>query len=190
MTRIPSLALALTALAACTQPQNQQQQASVADQNDARADAVGAQADPNMLVAGRWETKTAIGSVSNSGLTEQGKREVAAQESALDQCLEPDEVRRPDANFFAGGDTSECEYTKFAMANGKLDAVMSCTATPGTITMTLSGRYTPTRYSLSASATTGGTPDAPMTTTAKLNGTWLGPCGDPDRQRAPEDPAR
>jgi hypothetical protein len=174
------------ALAAC----QQQPQPTVAEQNRHRADVVAATSDPGAFRAGRWETKTEIGSVSNSGLNAQGRAELVAQESALDQCLPTDEVRRPDANFFAGGDGSECQYTRFAMANGQLDATMSCTATPGTITLALAGTYTPTRYALDATATNSGTPGAPMTTTARLSGTWLGPCGDPDRQRAPEDPAR
>lgn len=181
-----TLALPLAALAAC----GQEPQGSVAEENKERAEAAAAPADPDALIPGRWETKSSIGSVSNSGLTAEGRGQVAAQESALDQCLEPEEARRPDANFFVGGDSGECEYTKLVMAEGRLDATMSCTATPGSTTITLAGVYTPISYELDASATTAGTGGAAQTTTARLSGTWLGPCGDPDAQRAPEDPAR
>jgi hypothetical protein len=176
-------ALPLAALCACS---SEAPQPSLDDQNQERAEQVAKTADPDAFVAGRWETKTEIGGASNSGLDSSGKKQLAAQTSALDQCLPPDEVRRPDPNFFAGGDASECKYTRFAAANARLDATMVCTATPGSITITLAGSYTPTSYALDSSATTSG--PSPMTTTAKLSGTWLGPCGDPDDQRAPEEP--
>lgn len=180
-------ALPLAVLCACS---SEAPQPTVAEQNKARADQVARTADSDAFVPGRWETKTSIGSVSNSGLNAGGKKELVAQESAIDQCLPPEEARRPDANFFAGGDGSECEYTSFAAANGRLNAAMTCNATPGSLTITLAGTYTPTSYQLDATATNSATPGAPMTTTARLSGTWLGPCGDPDQQRAPEDPAR
>lgn len=163
---------------------------SVDAQNKDRAEAAGRTADPNSFMPGKWETKQDIQAVHNANLNAESKADIRRTEASIDQCLPPEESKRPDANFFAGGDESECRYTKFAMQNGKLNATMSCTATPGTITMTLNGTYTPTSYALDATATTSGIPDAPSRTTAKLVGTWLGPCPDESKQRAPEDPAR
>ena len=188
MTRNISIAaLPLVLLAACAEQQPQRHQASVAAENDARAASVAKAASPAIFQAGRWETKTSITSVSATAIDPASKREIVAQESALDQCLPAEEVRRPDANFFAGGDGSECQYSKFEMANGRIDARMNCTATPGTITMKLDGTYTPTSYALNARATTTGVPGAPANTSAKLSGTWIGPCTNPNAQRAPEE---
>ena len=181
LTRL-SLALPLAALAACGE-----QASSVAEQNDARAQAAAQTVvDPNALKPGRWETKTLITSLGGS--TSEAREQANGKESALDQCLPQKEARRPDSNFFAGGDSSECQYTSFEMRNGRIDAKMSCTVTPGTVTMSLAGDYTPTSYALDATATTSGTPGG-STTKAKLSGTWIGPCADPANQRAPEERA-
>jgi Protein of unknown function (DUF3617) len=185
MIRTLYIALPIALLASC-----KEQAPSIDAENKERAEAAAQRADPNALMPGKWETKQDIQAVHKAGLNAESKEDIRRTEASIDQCLPPEEAKRPDANFFAGGDESECEYTKFAMQGGKLNATMSCTATPGTITMTLNGTYTPTSYLLDATATTSGIPDAPMRTTAKLVGTWLSACPDEAAQRAPEDPAR
>jgi hypothetical protein len=179
MVRTSMIALALAALAACGPQQPSSQGKTVAQENDVRADAAAHGANPNALLAGRWETKQEIIGVAKAGLDTQSKREIAAASSASTQCLmTPDEGKRPDANFFAGGEESECKYRSFSMRNGRLDATIICNAT-GSITMTLRGKYTPTSYALDATAVTSGVPNA-MRTSAKLTGTWLGAC--PERR--------
>jgi len=174
------IAFALAALAACGPQQPSSQGKTVAQENDVRADAAAHGADPNALLAGRWETKQEMVGVAKAGLEAQSKREIAAASSASTQCLMTlAEGKRPDANFFAGGEESECKYRSFRMRNGRLNATIICNATPGSITMTLSGNYTPTTYALDATAVTSGVPNA-MRTSAKLTGTWLGAC--PDRR--------
>ena len=185
MIRRSLMILPIAALGACEQPQ-----AVATTTNQQAAGAQARTVNPNLLKAGRWETKTRIDFVDKAGLTAEARNEIQNQESALDQCLPEDEMRRPDANFFAGGDGSECEYKKFAMQTGRLDAVMSCTATPGSIELTMTGTYTNRTYSLDATATTLGVPGAPSRTTAKLEGSWIGPCPDPSSQRAPQVAAR
>lgn len=169
-------------LAAC---QQQQPQPSVDAQDQNRAEQVAQTEDPNTLKPGKWETKQEIQGVAKADLSAQSKAEISKSAAAIDQCLAPDEAHRPDANFFAGSDASACEYSRFSMHDGLLDAAISCTVTPGTMTMTLKGRYTPTTYALDATATTSGTGDSPITTSAKLTGTWLEACPDPGAQRAP-----
>jgi hypothetical protein len=180
MVRTSMIALALAALAACGQQQPSSQGKTVAQENDVRADAAAHGADPNALLAGRWETKQEIVGVAKAGLDAQSKRDIAAASGASTQCLmTPEQGKRPDANFFAGGDESECKYRSFSMRNGRLDATIICNATPGSITMTLGGKYTPTSYALDATAVTSGVPNA-MRTSAKITGTWLGAC--PERR--------
>jgi len=185
MVRRSLMILPLALLGACEQPQ-----ATATPKNDERPRQAALAADTNLLQPGRWETKTRIDWVDKAGLTAEARREILNQESALDQCLPDNEARRPDANFFAGGDGSECEYKRLAMQGGLVDAVMSCTATPGSIELAMTGTYTRTSYSLDATATTLGVPGAPLRTTAKLEGNWLGPCPDPASQRAPQAAAR
>ena len=185
MIRTALIILPVVLVSAC-----KEQASSVDAQNKDRAAAAAETADPNSLMAGKWETKQDIEAVHKADLNAESKEEIRKTSASIDQCLPPEESKRPDANFFAGGDESECRYTQFAMRGGKLNATMSCTATPGTINMTLAGTYTPTSYALNATATTTGIEDAPMRTTARLIGTWIGPCPDEASQRAPEDPAR
>lgn len=169
-------------LAAC----QQQPQPSVDAQDQSRAERVAQGEDPDTLKPGKWETKQEIEGVAKADLNARSKAEIRNSTAAIDQCLAPDEAHRPDANFFAGGDASACEYNRFSMHGGLLEAGISCTVTPGTMTMTLKGRYTPTSYALDATATTSGTGDSPITTSAKLTGTWLEACPDPASQRSPE----
>ncbi|MDB5697850.1 MAG: hypothetical protein JWN69_654 [Alphaproteobacteria bacterium] len=175
MPRTVFMALALTALAACGSQQPTSNGKTVAQENDVRAGAAAHGADPNALLAGRWETKQEIRGVAKAGLDAQSKRDIAAASGASSQCLPPEASKRPDANFFAGGDESECRYSRFNMRHGRLDATIVCTATPGAITMTLHGKYTPTSYALDATAVTSGVPNV-MKTRAKITGTWLGAC--------------
>jgi hypothetical protein len=175
MVRTSMIALALAALAACGPQQPSSQGKTVAQENDVRADAAAKGADPNALLAGRWETKQEIVGVAKAGLEAQSKREIAAASSASVQCLPALSSKRPDANFFAGSSESECKYRRFSMRDGRLDATIVCTATPGSITMTLHGDYTPTSYALDATAVTSGVPNV-MRTNARITGTWLGAC--------------
>lgn len=167
---------------------------SVDAENQARAAMAAAAAKPvagpNMLAPGQWETKTRLRSIDQPGMDAETRRQLLGEDTSIDQCLPPEEARRPDANFFAGGGGSECSYTRFNMRGGKIAAVMGCNAGPGSITLKISGTYTPTSYQLDAATTTSGVPGAPASTTARLSGTWLGACLDPSSQRAPEDPAR
>ncbi|WP_332811168.1 DUF3617 domain-containing protein [Sphingomonas sp.] len=175
MVRTSMIALALAALAACGSQQPSSQGKTVAQENDVRADAAAQGADPNALLAGRWETKQEMVGVAKAGLEAQSKREIAAASGASVQCLPALSSKRPDANFFAGSSESECKYRSFSMRDGRLDATIVCTATPGSITMTLGGKYTPTSYTLDATAVTSGVPNV-MRTSAKITGTWLGAC--------------
>ena len=184
MIRTMIIVVPLALVSAC-----KEQSPSVDAQNKDRAAAAAETADPNSLLAGKWETKQDIQAVYKADLNAASKEEIRKTSASLDQCLPPEEQKRPDANFFAGGDESECSYTEFAMRNGRLNATMSCTATPGTISMTLAGTYTPTSYALNATATTTGIADAPMRTTARLIGTWIGPCPNEESQRAPKETA-
>jgi hypothetical protein len=180
------LSLPLLLAGACQQAQPQADEASVADQHNETAAALAEVSDPNAFKPGKWETKQEIGGVATSDLPADSKAEIRKTSAAIDQCLAPAEARQPDANFFAGGDDGECKYTNFSMHDGRLEASMTCTSTPGVITMALKGNYTPTTYALDATATQSGTGDAPTTTSAKLTGTWLEACPDPAAQRTAE----
>lgn len=158
MTRFAILAVSLMALAGCGEEPTPSNGATVAAENDNRAEAVAENADPNAFVAGKWETKQTIASADGG--------------AAVTQCLPAEAVKRPDANFFAGSDASECKYDRYSMTDGKLSAAMTCNASAGSLRMTLEGHYTPTTYALTAHAT----PTGGQSTSARLEGTWLGAC--------------
>lgn len=157
MIRAGLLALPLFVLSGCGEEPAPSNGATVAGENDNRAEAVAENADPDVFVAGKWETKQTLASTGAAAVT---------------QCLPAESVRRPDANFFAGSDASECRYDRYSMKDGALSAAMTCNVSAGSLRMTLEGRYTPTTYNLTANAT----PTAGRTTSARLEGTWLGAC--------------
>lgn len=179
--RLARLSLPLLALAACNGEDD-----SIADEQRERAEAAAASADGELLLPGRWETKSRLTATDRTDISEEEKAALIGQDVALDQCLPADEAARPDPNFLIASDVSECEYERFEMADGIISATLACTATPGEVTMNLDGTYTPTSYAIEALATTTGIPGPNVNSSATLSGTWLGDCPDPREQAEPD----
>jgi hypothetical protein len=174
MVRYISLLLPLAALAACGGPQP----ADPLDPEDrAQANEIVAEvSNADMLMAGQWETKSLIRSIAASGLPAESKEEIKGTEAAIVQCLPEEDRARPTPRFFTGSDEGECSYGSFSMKDGKIDAAMACTGTPGSLNFALSGTYTQTSYDIDARATRSGGAGAAVNGSAKLSGTWLGAC--------------
>lgn len=130
----------------------------------------------DILTPGQWELASITRSVSGDNVTAEMRKAMIGKTAAIDACIPPDEAALPDANFFAGGSTNECKYTEHDWRNGKLSATIACNATPGAITMKMTGTYDATTMVADATMTTSGADSGNIVQTTQLKGRRLGAC--------------
>jgi hypothetical protein len=120
---------------------------------------------------GEWESKLTIEQMAIPGISPKMQREMKTQMGdnqvhTSRQCLTPEQVKQPKADFFTGKDKA-CRYEHFAMGGGKIDIQMACKEDGGTATTNMSGSYTPTTYSMDMSGS--GSDGARNGTTMKMH---------------------
>ena len=108
---------------------------------------------------GEWESKLTIEQMAIPGISPKMQREMKTQMGdnqvhTSRQCLTPEQVKQPKADFFTGQDKS-CKYQHFTMSSGKIDIQMACSEQGSTQTTNMSGTYTPTSYSMDMSSSGG-----------------------------------
>lgn len=128
------------------------------------------------LQPGQWALTTRVTSLSGGNVTPEMRAQATTRSASYDSCIPADEAGTPDANFFMGGSTNECNYRDHQMADGKLRATIACNVTPGAVTATLDGTYDATTLKADATVTTTGMGGADTTQTAKLEARRLGEC--------------
>ena len=97
---------------------------------------------------GRWQSQFKIESMEVPGMPPQGREMMQRQMTPAKShftCLTPEQADRPGAEFFQKGATG-CTYDHFTMADGKLDAEMTCKRGPGNAKMTMVGSYSADSY--------------------------------------------
>lgn len=170
----------LAVLAACnSQPTVSATNASVAE--------VATKAQGAMkLEPGEWSTKTEVLEFDMPGMKDprlaemmkQGMKESAAK--SFTYCITPEEAAKPPAEMFAGKDNGECRFDNFVMSGGRMDSKMTCKprSGDGSMTMVMSGQYSPTSYDATVSMTVGGgvAPHGAMSMKAKTTASRVGPC--------------
>lgn len=170
---------ALLLLAACNQPPSTPQAQQAAGAAPApvgtRVDAPAATRQ-DILTPGQWELASTTRSVSGANVTAEMRKATVGKTAAIDACIPTDEAALPDANFFAGGSTNECKYTDHDWKNGKLSATIACNATPGAITMRMTGTYDATTLVADATMTTSGAEGGNIEQSVQLKGRRLGQC--------------
>ena len=127
---------------------------------------------------GRWESTMKIEKMEMPGLPPAAKDAMSKQNAAgqtFTSCLTPEEVNQPNAKFFQGND-SGCQYEKFLMADGKVDAVMTCDRNGQKQKMTMSGTYGETAYEMKVTSTGETQPDMPMTMAMSIASRRVGDC--------------
>lgn len=103
---------------------------------------------------GEWETTQEVIDVKvegapqgmPTGMFEAMKgRKVSAR-----NCITPEQVNKPSADFLAAQKDSKCTYSGFAMSGGKISGEISCPAGDGggATHVTTSGSYTPESYEM------------------------------------------
>lgn len=103
----------------------------------------------NFVNPGLWQSTVTLDEMTIPGMPP----EVAAQMKSVQgrtqvdqQCLTPEQAKRPKEDFFGGKEN--CRYERFTMGNGRIDAVMNCSEGGATQKMTMAGTYSGNAYDM------------------------------------------
>ena len=98
---------------------------------------------PLPMKPGLWETQVTFTDIQVQGLSANKKQKLLndiSQRLSGKSCLSAKQARKPDANFFAGGQSNDCSYQKFHIAGDQLDLTVSCSMkSMATITINMNG---------------------------------------------------
>ncbi|GGC23779.1 hypothetical protein GCM10011371_09310 [Novosphingobium marinum] len=175
--RLAVLAIAGTlVLSACGQ--GQEEQAVVAKNESAESVANKVAASNVRPNPGRWESRMTIEKMEMPGLPPEAQKMMKQHMGATQTfatCLTPEEAAKPDADFFQK-DASDCNYERFAMADGKIDAKMTCSANGQVQNMTMNGTYSQESYNIRVSADGEAQAGMPMSMAMTIESQRVGDC--------------
>jgi hypothetical protein len=129
---------------------------------------------------GKWQSSVQIEKFELPGAPPEAAdamRSMAHRAQVNESCLTPEQAKRPKEDFFAG-EGKNCRYERFAMGNGKIDAVMKCAGDGMAQTMAMQGTYGPDAYQMrmSMNAQAGAGPPGGMTMTMRVDAKRIGEC--------------
>ena len=133
------------------------------------------------LRAGEWETETRVTEMVGMSSEDLGDMQTVTQRTCLTQA----DVERPDTRFFTGGDL-DCSWEEFALADGRLDAAMTCATGAMPTRFAVSGTYGPDAYDLEIRNRMGVVSDAEMVT--RVTARRIGDCTATDQSTTGENP--
>jgi hypothetical protein len=131
------------------------------------------------LSAGKWQASSELVSMDIEGLPPELAKANIGQKTNFESCVTQAQADKPASDFFTNAKNTACQPQSYSMAGGKLNAVMTCEDknTPGKMTLTIDGLYTPTTYDITSTMeTTGGPAGGNMKVTAKTQGKRVGDC--------------
>ena len=128
----------------------------------------------NALSPGKWASAGAVTSIDMPGMPPEALAMMKKRPINHSYCLTPEQAAKDPRQMFKG-DNGECEYTKFSMADGKLNAVMQCKGPQGKMTMTMHGTYSASSYESTNVMVVEG-PRGNMKMTSKISGKRTGAC--------------
>ncbi|HEX2624938.1 MAG TPA: DUF3617 domain-containing protein [Sphingomicrobium sp.] len=173
MNRTLAALMAGLAIAGCSKSDTvDEKDASVEQVSKAIADA-GASA---RFTPGRWETRVDLKNVEGQGLPPgalESARAAISRAGVVATCLTPEQAAKPGAGFF-NQDTRNCTYKRFKMADGKLDALLTCGAN-GEESAEMVGTFDPTHYQIALTNKTG-IGGRSMTMTMNVDSRHAGQC--------------
>lgn len=129
--------------------------------------------------AGQWESTMKIEKLEMKGLPPEAKAMMEKQmgmAQTFTSCLTPEQADKPSAEFFQGNRSSNCTYETFSMADGKIDAVMTCKEGGQTQNMTMQGTYGEEQYDIRVSADGEAKPGMPMSMVMHMSSKRVGEC--------------
>lgn len=98
-----------------------------------------------------------------------------AQGHSFENCLTEEDARDPKAKM-AENQGGKCVYDHFTMANGVIDAKMTCSGAAGPQVMTMKGRYSGDSYDVQMATAGGGQGPAGMSMTMSMSAKHTGAC--------------
>ena len=128
--------------------------------------------------AGRWESTMTIEKMEIGGMLPEAQKAMKdhmGTTQTFTSCLTPEEAAKPKADFFQGKD-SGCDYEKFSMGDGKIDAVMTCQENGHSQKMTMMGTYGEQSYDMKVTADGEAGPGMPMSMAMSITSRRVGEC--------------
>ena len=170
-------ALPLLTVSACSrEPEVDMKNASAQDVANELAEAGGTGV---FLSPGKWQASVTIEQMAIPGMPAEMAEKMkgmAGRTQSQETCLTPEEAKRPSERMFAGNDKN-CRYDRFTMADGKIDALMKCSANGATQTMTMAGTYSGETYNMQMTTeASGGGSNAGMTMKMRVDAKRVGEC--------------
>ena len=146
---------------------------------DMTAEEVAGELSTMKIEPGEWEATNEIVSASAPGVPDDALGQMIGQKTTVRNCITPEQAAKPNANFLAVQENSNCTYQDWAMDNGRMTGTMTCTGgqMPGTIEMKMDGTYGSESYDMMMDMETSGLPGGmTMTIKARTTGKRVGDC--------------
>lgn len=127
---------------------------------------------------GRWESSMKLARMDMPGMPPQAREAMSKQMGATQTfatCLTPEEASQPDAGFFQKG-ASGCKYDHFVMADGRIDAAMTCKQQGGAVKATMQGTYAEDAYDIAVKSQTEMQPGKSMAVEMSIASRRTGDC--------------
>lgn len=127
---------------------------------------------------GRWESSMKLARMDMPGMPPQMKEAMSKQMGAVQTfatCLTPEEASKPEAGFFQKG-ASGCKYDHFVMADGRIDAEMTCKQQGREMKTTMQGSYGEDVYDVTVKSQAEMQPGKPMNVEMSIASRRTGDC--------------
>lgn len=138
---------------------------------------------------GLWESKVTIEEMTMPGMSAADAARMpdfTGRVEAHQNCLTPEQAKRPKEDFFAGGNDN-CRYDHFTMGGGKIDAVMKCSGQGMAQTMTMKGSYSADTYAMQMTMQGGSGPEAGLSMKMRVDAKRIGDCTAEQARAAAEE---
>jgi hypothetical protein len=131
------------------------------------------------LSPGHWDSVATVHDVEVPGMPPSAAAQMKTmigKPATGASCLTPEEAKKPAGSFFAG-DESDCRYDHFTMADGTIDAAMTCKGEHATQTVALKGTYSADTFHIDRTTKSNGAgPMADMTMAMTVDAKRTGAC--------------
>jgi hypothetical protein len=163
---------ATLALAACGPAEQQEGRDMTPD--EVASELAGVQIEP-----GLWESSAEIIEVEAPGMPLEVVAQRKGPRGSSRSCITAEQAQRPDANFLAAQQESDCTYRDFSMRDGRMSGTMTCTggAGEGEMQMQMEGEYGPRSYDMTMTMAGEGMGDGQqMTMRVRTQARRIGDC--------------
>lgn len=128
---------------------------------------------------GEWQSSSRMTDITLPGnlpeqVGEMMRRQLNERVMSSTQCITQEDIEQAPEQMFEMSE-GQCEYSDFQMSGGRLNAVAQCNMPQGAMTMTMTGEYTDTTYTMTM-VMEGDSGMGNMAITSEVEGERIGPC--------------